>query len=172
MIELNEQDKSRISKLESQGYKLSKIRDFDFSSNLNEYERALASEFKTKTLKQSSLMMITLISISILVIIATFITGAPVIIPAFVVPVSIIATIMLLIRSLGPKTVTHATVLAKAQRRKSSQGRPVFYLVAYQDSPKKIYASYIFISEEMYRSINVGDKVTIIRSILDVKAYK
>ncbi|MCQ2516320.1 MAG: hypothetical protein MJ094_05605 [Saccharofermentans sp.] len=172
MIELNEQDRKRISELDALGYKLGKISDFSFSSNLNEKEKSLASEFKAKTLQQSSFMMITLISISILVIIATLITGAPIIIPAFIVPVSVVATIMLLVRSLGPKKITYATVLVKAQRRKSSRDRPIFYLVAYQDSPKKIYASYIFISQAMYKNVNAGDRVAIIKSSLDFKVYK
>lgn len=170
----------RINNLEAQGYRLDKCKNFEFFSDLNEQEQEIAGKFKKQTLRSASVMVIILIIVSIAVVIAAFTSSSGFnppamryIVPAFICAVSLITIIVVLVRAFGPKKAARAIALAKTTRM--SHGRNaqrLYFVIACQSSPNKIYAKDIPVTRKTYDEINNGDKVVIIKSMFGYSALK
>lgn len=169
-----------IEDIEKMGYRLSSCKDFSYKSELNVKEKEFADKFTKSAMKNSAFMRWTLAIVSVGICIVAAIAPVDfdppvmrIFVPAFISSVSVLGIIMIIVRAKGAKKVAYAAVIAKQYRRSSNRGTSniIYSVIAYQQTPEKLYAKNIYVNKETYEAVHSGDIVIIIKNNLDNQAY-
>lgn len=170
-----------MAELESQGYKAVSCSKFAYGSKFSDKEKEYVLRSRERMMKKGMLLMVMSAMMTIIVCMVAFIPLVDIeppvmriVLPAIIGGVSLLGISMVLIRAIGPKKVAYATVLLKYKRRTRSRNASNMYIytvIAYQSSPRKVYARNIYINRETYDKVNRGDEVIIIKNLIDNEAF-
>lgn len=170
-----------ITELKNQGYKLGKLKDLYFQSELTEQEKLYANKFQKKALISTSLFMVILLSTVVfsiaIAIMPTSNFDPPIMrifLPVFFSVISIPTIIILLIRACGPKKVAYVVINSKHSRvsRGGKSSVMKYFVSCYQTSPNKVHVSNIEMYKSEYDYLNPGDKAIVIKTPFGATVFR